>query len=105
MSDDTQKSFWSKSIFVFATVAFCLGVAARMGFDQTLTSRVSEIVADGLISLSMFVAISYLAAQAVDPSVVSAIMGRRGKKVPDVAASTYQTVDPSEFTDGPGAKG
>lgn len=103
MSDDTQKGFWSKSFFVFATVAFCLGVAARMGFDQTLTSRVSEIVSDGLISLAMFVSISFLAAQAVDPSVVSSILNRRGKKMPE--STPYQTVDPSEYTDGPGAKG
>lgn len=101
MSDETQKGFWIKSIFVFATVAFCLVVSAKMGFDQGLTTRVSEIVADGFISLAMFVSIAFLAAQAVDPSMISKLIGRRGSKAPPMEVPNYQSVDPSEYADPP----
>lgn len=68
---------FAKGFFVFAVVAFCLVVSAMMGFDQNLKTKVSETVADGLISLAMFVAISYLAAQSVDTSgILSKVTGR-----------------------------
>lgn len=92
---EQPKAQWSKSVFVFITVGFCLGVAAKMGFDHTLTTKVSEIVSDGLISLAMFVSVSFLAAQTVDMSGVLTKVGNRlgGRNLPPVP--TYETVDPT----------
>lgn len=105
---EPPKVQWGKSIFVFAVVAFCLGVSARMGFDQTLTTKVSEIVADGLISLAMFVAVSFLAAQTVDMSgVLTKVgdrLGKRGVTTPP-PVPLYETVDPRDPTDSVEAKG
>lgn len=104
--DESPKGQWSKSVFVFATVAFCLGVSAKMGFDQTLTTKVSEIVSDGLISLAMFVSVSFLAAQTVDMSGVLSKVGNRlaGRGImPPPPVPTYETVDPTGID--PEAKG
>lgn len=77
----------AKGVFVFATVAFCLVVASMMGFDQDLKTKVSETVADGLISLAMFVAISYLAAQTVD---TSGILNKVASRVSPIQAAAMQ---------------
>lgn len=57
-----------RSIFVFAMCASCLTIATVMGFRTDLITRVNEIVADGLISLAMFLAISYVAGSSIDYS-------------------------------------
>lgn len=104
---ETPKSQWSKSIFVFVVVAFCLVTSAMMGFDQTLDTKVSEIVADGLISLAMFVAVSFLAAQTIDYSGVMGKLGNRlgGRAPVSIPDPVYTTVDPITTYDPTGAKG
>ena len=104
---EEQKTQWTKNIFVFGTVGFCLAVTARMGFDQTLTTKMSEIVADGLISLAMFVSVSYLAAQTVDYSGVLSKVGNRlgGRSVPVAQPVQMQTIDPMDAQDTLEAKG
>lgn len=87
----------AKIAFVYGVVFFCLGVAALMGFDSELTSKVSETVADGLISLAMFVSVSYLATHSVDTSgILNKVAARIGPKalpvsLPDVSALTSST--------------
>jgi hypothetical protein len=91
---ESPKTQWSKSIFVFGVVAFCLVVSAMMGFDQTLRTKVSEIVADGLISLAMFVSVSFLAAQTIDYSGVMTKVGNRLGGRPMPVEPKYEAVDP-----------
>lgn len=89
-----QKTQWGKLIFVFAVVGFCLITASRMAFDPTLTSKVSEIVADGFISIALFVSVSLLAAQTVDMSGVLTKVGSRFGGKPVSPVPSYETVDP-----------
>jgi len=103
----------AKGVFVFSTVAFCLYVSSRMGSDPNVKGKVSEIVADGLITLAMFVAISYLAAQTVDTSgilnkVASRISPIQSAAMPQTVSAPaqppqYVAVDPTLVD--PGAKG
>lgn len=113
MEDFNQKVPLTKTTFVFVVMAFCLIVSTYMGFDTQLTGKVSEIVADGLISLASFLAVSYLASSSVDYSgVLHKIGGRLGGRVvapvaPDVPPSPgYVAVNP-QYVDpnSPDAKG
>lgn len=92
-----QKTPYGKNTFVFITIAFCLGVATFMGFDQSLTTKVAEIVADGLISLALFVAVSFLASYSLD---YSGVLGKIGSRVSARAmapeAVQYQSVEPTQ---------
>lgn len=73
-----NKTQWGKNSFVFVVVAFSLTIATIMGFDQGLTTKVAEIVADGLISLALFSVVSYLASYSVDYSGLLTKVGRFG---------------------------
>jgi hypothetical protein len=93
---NSKASHIAKIAFVYGVVFFCLGVAALMGFDVSLTGKVADTVADGLISLAMFVSVSYLATHTVDTSgilnkVASRIGGRTPLPAPLPDASTTQT--------------
>lgn len=95
MADEEQKTQWGKNAFVFIVIAFCLAIAAIMGFDQGLTTKVSEIVADGLISLALFVAVSYLASYSVDYSgVLNKIGTRASGRYAQPVSPQYQSMDP-----------
>jgi hypothetical protein len=106
MEDDSPKQRWLKTIFSVCLIAFCLGTAVAMGFDTSLTTKVAEIVADGLITTSMFVAVSFLAADSVDTSGLLHKIGNRMTRggpmtmlVSPVDATppdspSYNTVDP-----------
>lgn len=88
------KTPYGKNLFVFVVVAFSLSTATAMGFDQTLTTKVAEIVADGLITLAMFVTISFLASYSVDYSGVLTKVGGRVGALVTPPASHYTTVEP-----------
>jgi hypothetical protein len=110
MEDDGQKTTWKKTVFSIALISFCLGVATKMGFDPSLTTKVAEIVADGLITTSMFVAVSFLAADSVDTSGILHKLGRRmgGRVVapdPTPPPPQYTTIDPNDYVDPAEAKG
>jgi hypothetical protein len=111
MDDGNQKHQWKKTIFSVGLVSFCLGTATKMGFDPTLTTKVSEIVADGLITTAMFCAVSFLAADSVDTSGILHKIGRRmgGRVVadppPPPPEPVYRAVDPNDYVDPSEAKG
>lgn len=102
MDGDDAKTSWKKTLFSICLISFCLGTAVKMGFDTTLTTKVAEIVADGLITTSMFVAVTFLAADSVDTSGVLRKLGSRMSRGPIalIAAEppppepVYGTVDP-----------
>lgn len=92
--DEDQKTPWVKNLFVFVIVAFCLVVATAMGFDQSLTTKVAEIVADGLISLALFTTVSFLASHAIDYSgILTKVGNRMGGRVvaPQPLQPTYDS--------------
>lgn len=87
----------SKSLFVFITIGFCLIVAAYMAFDPELTTKVAEIVADGFISLAMFLAVSFLASSSVDYSgILHKIGGRRVAMVDAAPEAVTTALNPQE---------
>jgi hypothetical protein len=103
---DTSNRRW-RSIFVFLTVAVCLVIAGIMGFRTDLDTKVNEIVADGLISLAMFLSISYVAGSSLDYSGVLARFGSRpgvgrGMRPPPADAYAEQFVEPDQFRGGQG---
>lgn len=96
MNED-QKTPWVKNLFVFVIVAFCLTVATVMGFDPALTTKVSEIVADGFITLALFTTVSFLASHAIDYSgILTKVGNRMGGRVvaPQQQQMMMQTYDP-----------
>lgn len=88
----TQKLHWTKVIFVFGTVSFCLVVSTMMGFDPAITSKVAEIVADGFISLALFVSVTFLAAETVDRSeILKRIASRTGVQAASIDPKVLDT--------------
>ncbi|MBS3648877.1 hypothetical protein KEU06_09685 [Pseudaminobacter sp. 19-2017] len=84
-----------RALFVFITVAFCLTVVTVMGFNPELTGKVSEVVADGLLSLAMFLSISYVAGSTIDYSGVLARFAQPRRMA-------LPTSEPEEFKGGVG---
>lgn len=83
--------------FVFITVAGCLITATIMGFRTDLVTKVNELVADGLISLAMFLSISYVAGSSLDYSGVLTRFAGRNTQPQDRWGDGY---GPSRWSNG-----
>lgn len=95
-----------RALFVFSVVGFTLGGSLYLAMSEK-EGKVTEIVADGFITISLALSVSYVAGTSIDYSGVLSRIGGRGLAVaqpqptppatdPDDAPEPKQKVDPED---------
>lgn len=90
-----------RSLFVFTTVGFCLGGALYLATSEK-EGKVTEIVADGFITISLALSVSYVAGTSIDYSGVLSRLGGRGlTAVPSTPDKDEEKDDKKPKTNNP----
>ena len=86
-----------RSLFVFSVVGFCLGGSLHLAIAEK-EGKVTEIVADGFITIALALSISYVAGTSIDYSGVLARIGGKGLSVTP-GAETAARAEPEKEDD------